>query len=53
MHFPSAPVLPSTGLSMNAFWPSLIVISSTRTIGAANKDVSKNIYPPRTKYLIM
>lgn len=53
MHFPSAPVLPSTGLSMNAFWPSLIVISSTRTIGAANKDVSKKIYPPRTNYLIM
>jgi len=43
IHLPSAPVLPSTGLSMNAFWPSRIVMSSTRTIGAANKDVSKKI----------
>lgn len=49
IHFPSAPVLPSTGLSINAFWPSLIVISSTRTTGVANKDVSKKIYPPKTK----
>lgn len=42
-HFPSAPVEPSMGLSMYAFWPSRIVMSSTLSTGAAKSEVSKKM----------